>query len=379
PLPAAPVSPNTSAWNVTTSVPASRHASEARPAFRHPAARNVSGPQLYSAATCGSSSPIWRPRRTIRPSRPITMRAGSTGSRGSGAAAVNTEISRARRGSSSGSTGGKRGSSRAAATVISRTTSPSGRSSATWPTQPRSAPPVSMMVTNAPRLRAAPGEPGRDGRGRPARCATSVARARCSSATRSAAVNSGSAMIRLPATDRVRPIQLLVQDDARQLVWKREARQAPDPLGAAQHRRRQGFGAAQGEGHVAPLKLPAGGPVRQLGGRPLVPLLRQRDEARALGNCVENSRLGLHFPLLHRRVTPQPLEVSVTRRPQRRVPHAAHRDDVIAHQAYIPRSRCIAATRSIAIMYDAIRVFTLWRSAQVTTSENERTMMLSSR
>src|SRR2546422_162669 len=216
------------------------------------------------------------------------MRAGSTGSSGNGAAAVNTEISRARRGSSSGSTGGKRGSARAAAPGLPRTT-------------------------------------------------------------------------------------------ARQLVWKREARQAPDPLGPAQHRRRQGFGAAQGERHVAPLQLPAGGPVRQLGGRPLVSLLRQRDEARALGNCVENSRLGLHFPLLHLRVTPQPLEVSVTRRPQRRVPHAAHRDDVIAHQAYIPRSRCIAATRSIAIMYDAIRVFTLWRSAQVTTSENERTMMLSSR
>src|SRR2546422_3842354 len=46
------------------------------------------------------------------------------------------------------------------------------------------------------RSRAAPGEPGSDGSGRPARCATRVARARRSSAARSAAVNSGSAMIR---------------------------------------------------------------------------------------------------------------------------------------------------------------------------------------
>src|SRR5438046_2716846 len=104
-----------------------------------------------------------------------------------------------------------------------------------------------------------------------------------------------------------------------------------------------------------------------------------RGAPRALGERLEDSRLVPHFPLRHLRIAPQSLEIPVTRRPERRVPHAAHRDDVIAHQAYIPRSRCIAATRSIAIMYEAIRVFTLWRSAQVTTSENERTMMLSRR
>src|SRR2546426_1018530 len=194
-----------------------------------------------------------------------------------------------------------------------------------------------------------------------------------------AAVNSGSPMVRLPPADGVGTIQLLVQDDARQLVREREAGEAPDALGLVQHRRRQRCGAAQGERHVPSLQLPAGRPVRQLTRRALLPLFRQRDEARALGNRLEDSRLVLQFPLFHLRIAPQPLEIPVTCRPERRVPHAAHRDDVITHQAYIPRSRCIAATRSIAIMYDAIRVFTAWRSAQLTTSVNERTIMLSSR
>src|SRR2546426_2926407 len=247
----------------------------------------------------------------MRPSRPATTRAGSTGVRGSGAADVNTEISSARRGSSSGVTGAKRGSSRAAATVISRTTSPSGRSSAMRPTHPRSAP-ASGMVTKAPRPRAAPGTSGRGGSSRPARCAASVARAKRSSAARSAAVNSGSPMVRLPPADGVGTIQLLVQDDARQLVREREAGEAPDALGLVQHWRRQRCGAAQGERHVPSLQLPAGRPVRQLTRRALLPLFRQRDEARALGNRLEDSRLVLQFPLLHLRIAPQPLEIPVT-------------------------------------------------------------------
>src|SRR5256885_50649 len=85
-------------------------------------------------------------------------------------------------------------------------------------------------------------------------------------------------------------------------------------------------------------------------GRPLLSGLGQCDEARALGHPLEDSRLVLHFPFLEPRVVAQALEVPVTGRAERRVPHAAHRDDAIAHQAYIPRSRCIAATRSTATM-----------------------------
>src|SRR5919198_598985 len=289
---------------------------------------------------------MWRPRRTITPSRPTTTRAGSTGA-GSATGSDRTEISSARPGSSSSSTGGKRGSSCAAATVTSRTTAPSSRSAATCPMQPRSAP-RSLMVTKAPRSNAAPGTAGSDGSGRPARCASSVARASASSAARSAAVSSGAAMVRLSAADRVGTVQLLVQQHPRQLVREGEPRQAPHPFRLAEHRLRKRLSATDRERHVASVLFPARRPVRNLRGGPLPPPLRQRHEARAVGNRPENPRLVLYLALFHLRVVPEPLQVSVTGRPERRVLHAAHRDDAITHQAYIPRSRCIAATRSTA-------------------------------
>src|SRR5712691_4488854 len=116
------------------------------------------------------------------------------------------------------------------------------------------------------------------------------------------------------------------------------------------HVSRERLRAAQREGHVAAVQLPARRPIGELLGRPLLSGLRQCDEARALGHPLEDSRLVLHFPFVEPRVVAQALEVPVTGRAERRVPHAAHRDDAIAHQAYIPRSRCIAATRSTATM-----------------------------
>src|SRR6266568_6013837 len=108
--------------------------------------------------------------------------------------------------------------------------------------------------------------------------------------------------------------------------------------------------AAEREGHVPAVQLPARRPIGELLGRPLLSGLGQRDEARSLGHPLENSRLVLHFPFLDPRIVAQALEVPVTGRAERRVSHAAYRDDAIAHQAYIPRSRCIAATRSTATM-----------------------------
>src|SRR6266702_4274250 len=130
----------------------------------------------------------------------------------------------------------------------------------------------------------------------------------------------------------------------------RASAQAPRPLGGLQDGGRERTRAADREGHVPALLVPARRPVRELLGGPLLSRFGQRDEARALGQSLEDSRLVLHFPLLDPCVAPQALDVPVTGRAERRVPHAAHRDDTVAHQAYIPRSRCIAATRSTATM-----------------------------
>src|SRR6266702_785077 len=76
----------------------------------------------------------------------------------------------------------------------------------------------------------------------------------------------------------------------------------------------------------------------------------QRDEARALGNRPQDPRLILHLMLLDLRVVAQPLQILVTHGAERGVLHAPHRDDAVAHHAYMPRNRCIAATRSTATM-----------------------------
>src|SRR5207237_10493127 len=136
-------------------------------------------------------------------------------------------------------------------------------------------------------------------------------------------------------------------------------------------------GAADRQSDVAAVRLPLRRPVRELCGCPRLPPVTERDEAGALGDGLEDSRLVLYFPLLDPRVALHPPEVLVTGRAERRISDAAHRDDPVAHQAYIPRSRCIPATRSTAIMYDAMRGLTLCRSAHVITSLYTHTMRLS--
>src|SRR5438132_3125762 len=329
------------------SIPGSRHASGARSALRQQAPRKRSASQPCSAATCGRSSAVRRPRRTISPSRPITSRTGSTGANAAGWRS--TEISSVSAGNSSAVIGGKRGSSRAAATVISRTTAPSRRSAARRPRQPRSAP-ATRIVTNAPARRPHRASSGSGGSARPARSASSEARARSSNRLRSSGVSSAPAMVGLPPPDRVGPAELLIQEHARQLVREGEPREAPEALRLVEDHLRERLRPADGERHVAAVHLPPGRPVGELARGPLLAPLRERDEARPLGPRREEWRLVLHLPLLDPRVAPQPVEVLVTSRPERRILDAAYRDDVIAHQAYIPRSRCIAATRPTASM-----------------------------
>src|SRR3989449_772908 len=157
-------------------------------------------------------------------------------------------------------------------------------------------------------------------------------------------------MVGLPPADRVGAVELLKEDPPRRLVREGEVGPAPalprpPPPGLG-----KGVGSAAGERHLASVSLPARRPLGEVGRAPLLTAPRQRDEARPLGHRRQDSRLVLHLPLLDPRVAPQPVEVLVTSRPERRILDAAHRDDAIAHQAYIPRSRCIAATRSTASM-----------------------------
>src|SRR5439155_17541444 len=185
-------------------------------------------------------------------------------------------------------------------------------------------------------------------------------------------VSSGSAMVGFPPANGVRAIQLLVHHDPRELVWEREAGQTPRPLRVLQHVGRHALPAADRERDLPTVHLPPRRPLGQLPGRPLFSRFRKRDEVRALGHPLEDSRLVLHFPLLDPRVASQPLEVPVTRRAERRVPHAAHRNDTVAHPAYIPRSRCIAATRSTASMSHAMLVLSLCFSTSAMSSWHER-------
>src|SRR6266566_4003711 len=208
----------------------------------------------------------------------------------------------------------------------------------------------SSSETNAPRRNATPGTSGNSGGARPQSAASMARRASASSAARSAGVSSGSAMVWLSATDRMGAIELLVQNHACHLVRQGELRQAPQPLRLAQDLVRQRIGAADREDHVAPVHVPLFRPLRELDRGPFVAATRQRDEARALGNRSQDPRLILHLMLLDLRVVPQPLQILVTHGAERGVLHAPHRDDAVAHHAYMPRNRCIAATRSTARM-----------------------------
>src|SRR5256886_5905804 len=168
--------------------------------------------------------------------------------------------------------------------------------------------------------------------------------------SRSWGVSSGAPMVRLPTPDGVRAVQLLVHEQPGELVGERQPRQAPHALRALEHGLRHPLGAADREGDVPAVHLPAGRPTRQLLGGPLLPPLRQDDEARPLGHRLEETRLVLCLPLLHPRVVLQPRQVVIARRPERHGSQATHRDDATLHHAYMPRTRCIAATRSTASM-----------------------------
>src|SRR5258708_4794835 len=113
-------------------------------------------------------------------------------------------------------------------------------------------------------------------------------------------------MVRLSAPDGVGAIQLLVYDDPRQLVRRRERRQTPHPFGPRQHVRGQRVGAADGEGHVPRLQLPARRLLGERGRTPALAAARECHEARAVGNRPEDPRLVLDLQRLDPRVMPQP-------------------------------------------------------------------------
>src|ERR1700752_119059 len=222
---------------------------------------------------------------------------------------------------------------------------------------PRRSPPRSCRETNAPRRCLAEGMSGMRGPGwePPASVASIAQRANASSARRSSAVrgaeSSGPAMVFLSAADRVGPVELLVDHHPGELMRQSQRPKAPAPLRAFHHVRRQAVGAADRKRHVAALQLPA---TRQLGvllRGPGLAVFRQCNETRILEGTLRDSRLA-HFPFLDFGVMAKPAQVVVTRRAQRRALHsaAAERDHAIAHQAYMPRSRCMPATRSTATM-----------------------------
>src|SRR6266576_6967859 len=98
--------------------------------------------------------------------------------------------------------------------------------------QPRRSPPDSCNDTKAPRCCWAAGTFGIRGAARPARTASIAHRARARSALRSAG-ESSPAMVRLSPTNRVGPVELLVDYDSGQLVRQRQRTEAPGALGAA--------------------------------------------------------------------------------------------------------------------------------------------------
>ncbi len=215
--------------------------------------------------------------------------------------------------------------------------------------QPRRAPSASS-VTNAARRNATPGMSGTAGSGQPAAQASTARRARRRRAARSAAVSSGAAMVRLSPPDGVGAVELLVHDHASQLVRQRQGPETPDFVSPRDERLGKRLRTADRQHDVPLVTLPPRGTLGQVPGRPRLAAAGKRNEARSVGDRPREPRLVFYLGLLGLRVMPQATQVFVTRRPERRVLHAAHRDDAIVHQAYIPRSRCIAATRSTATM-----------------------------
>src|SRR5690349_1419651 len=128
----------------------------------------------------------------------------------------------------------------------------------------RSCPSFSSNVTNAPRQSAAPGTSGTSGGERPSSAAAMAARARPSSAARSAGVSSGSSMVLLSAPDRMRAIELLVDDDAGELVRQRQRSQAPGTLGTLHDVGGKPVRSADHERDVAAVHLPPPHQLREL-------------------------------------------------------------------------------------------------------------------
>src|SRR5712692_421402 len=126
----------------------------------------------------------------------------------------------------------------------------------------------SSRVTNAPRRSDAPGTRGKGGGANPASAASIAQRANASSAARSAAVNSGSAMVWLPTTNGVGAIELLVNDHPRQLVRQRQWTEAPDSLGAAENLLGQSVRVPDDECDIARIALPVRRELSELLRRP---------------------------------------------------------------------------------------------------------------
>src|SRR6266568_3991802 len=211
----------------------------------------------------------------------------------------------------------------------------------------RSCPSRCSSVTKAPRRSPTPGTPGNPGGGRPLSAASMALRANASSAARSVAVSSGSSMVLLSAPDGVRTIELLVHDNAGELMGQCQRSQTPGAFGLAQKIRWKPVSAADHERDIATFHLPASHQLGELLRGPRLAAVRQRDDARILRDARR-----CHFPFLDFGVVADPAQVLVTGRPERRALHAAasQGDDAIAHQAYMPRNRCIPATRSTATM-----------------------------
>src|ERR1041385_4759951 len=211
-------------------------------------------------------------------------------------------------------------------------------------------------------------------------------------------------VVRLPPQDRPRPVPLLHHHDPRQLVREGERPEAPARRGTPHHLGVEAERPADEErGRHAALE-PSLQPPGQLLAAPRrapaverhdVGPLRHRVEQRARFLALPERRaprvLRLpDFPLDQRAVAAKPVEILVADGPVGgpELPHGKemgiHPFSLLATRsllayAYIPRSRCTPATRSIATMYAAIRMLTLVRLAIAATSWYEVTMIFSSR
>src|ERR1019366_2226322 len=188
--------------------------------------------------------------------------------------------------------------------------------------------------------------------------------------------------------DRAGAIQLFHDDDARQLVRQRERPQAPHRPGSLAHGGCDAHGAANDQGAIPAIEAPRVKlPGKLFAGPPFAVHIEQYDLRRAR-NCLQEVlafHLALqpfacgttrfsHLAFVEGREPGESPKIVVTYRSQRRS-QLADGDQRPLHQAYSPRMRCIAATRSIASMYAPMRMLTLCFSDISDTSSNERIMI----